>query len=398
MAFLYLNNKGVPQKRHSYSAGLDFDGCPYRYYLRRVVGWKESDLKAAFKFGRAFEESLQHHHDWGRGAVDDFIRRWSEHKENKELKYTKKEKDWDNLNKIGIDMIRLYEIIQPSLPIPVGGQSLFQREYEKEMYPDDPNYGEITVFGKIDIISYVDSQHPMLPKIDWKLEYGLRPLIVDIKTSGVNYHERPGSAAFDTQLCLYSFLTGIRTVALLWFTKVGFKMEKGSSVTLLKDTEVYKAGEEFVVAKVDGDTVWVVKNDFMLEQMNEAQGKKPDGKTDQTNLAKEKAFQWLKINGTAVPAADLTRQRLQFNSGLVSQEAALNAGRLAGNQIQQIVNSWKSNNWINKFSNRPGFGYFKDPYFQAFVENDTMFRDQNFKKSDDETLDDLFVEPEETKE
>ena len=367
------------------------------YYLRRVIGWKESDLIAAFKFGRAFEEAIQFHHDAGQGAVDDFIRRWSEHKENKELKYTKKEKDWDNLNKIGIDMVRLYEIRQPSLPIPIGGQSVFQREYEKEMYPDDPNYGGITIFGKIDIISYVDPTHPLLPKIDWKAEYGLwRPVVIDIKTSGVNYHERPGSAAFDTQLCLYSFLTGIRTVALLWFTKTGLKMEKGSSVTLLEDTGMWKAGEEVVVAKVDGDMVWIVKNDFMLDEMDKAQGKKADGKTDQTNAAKEKALQWLQINGSAVPSSDLTRQRLQFNSGLVSQEAALNAARLAGNQIQQIVNSWKSNNWINKFSNRPGFGYFKDPYFQAFVENDTMFRDQNFKKSEEETLDDLFADtPEE---
>src|ERR1035437_9595636 len=133
MGFLYINSKGVPQRRHSYSAGLDFDGCPFRYYLRRVVGWKESDLKAAFKFGRAFEESLQYYHDHnGAGAVEDFKQRWLVHKENLELKYTSKEKSWENLNKIGLEMVRLYEIRQQSLPIEMAATLSFQRDKEKK--------------------------------------------------------------------------------------------------------------------------------------------------------------------------------------------------------------------------------------------------------------------------
>lgn len=398
MGILYTNSKGIGQKRHSYSAGLDFDGCPYRYYLRRVVGWKESDLKAAFKFGRAFEESLQFFHDHnGEGVVEDFTQRWSLYKDDEKLTYTKKEKSWESLYKTGTEMLRLYKIRQPDLPIALGGRVSFQREYEKEMYPDDPNYGGITVFGKIDIISYADPTHPILPKFEWKPEYGVfRPLIIDIKTAGINYHESQGLAAFDPQLCLYSWLTGIRDVALLWFTKTGHKIEKGSSVTLLEDAGNFKAGQELVVAHITEEGVWVVLNDFVITLMEGAQGKKPDGKLDTTKAATERKILWLTDNAIRVPESFLTRQRMQFNVGRISQEMMNNAAQIAGNQIQQIVNSSKSNNWINKFSNRPGFGYTNDPYFRAFILKDEGFKRDYFTRSEEETVDDVFAEESET--
>jgi hypothetical protein len=393
MAHLYLNNRGEPQRRHSYSAGLDFDGCPYRYYLRRVIGWRESDLKAAFKFGRAFEESLQYFHDHnGEGFLEDFDNRWSVHKEEK-LTYTKKERDWDNLHKIGREMLRLYKIRQPSLPIPLGGRVAFQRDYEKEVYVDDPNYGGISVFGKIDIISYADLDDPNLPKLNWKPDGLYRPLIIDIKTAGVNYHENPGAAAFDPQLCLYSWLTGIRDVALLWFTKTGCRIEKGSSVTLLEDAGDFKAGQELVAALVVEDGIWVVLNDFVITLMEEAQGRKADGKLDTTKAATERKLAWLEANAIKVSESSLTRQRMQFNAGRISEEAANNAALAAGNQIQQIVNSFKSKTWINKFSNRPGFGYSNDPYFRAFLLKDEQFKKEYFTQAE-ENLDDLFAEPE----
>jgi hypothetical protein len=399
MAVLYVNPKGVAHRKHSYSAGRDFEN-PYRYYLRRVLGWRESDNRACFKFGRAFEEALQFHHDNnGQGAVDDFVKRWLVFQDVKDLKYTKKEKDWANLNKTGIEMLKLYVIKQPSLPIPLGGQSVFQREYEKEVYPGDVNYGEISMAGKIDIICYTDPEHPMLSKVNWKPEYGvLRPLIVDVKTAGINYHESQGEAAYDKQLCIYSWLTGIRDVSLLWFTKTGHRLEKGSSATLLEDAfgEGFKAGDEVVVAQVTEEGVWIVKNDYFLTVMEEAQGRKPDGKLDTTKAATERKTNWLTSNALRVPESYLTRQRLQFNAGRVSPESAENAGRIAGSQIQQIVNAWKSKTWVDKFDNRPGFGYSNDPYFQAFVKKDEAFKLENFKKSEDENFDDLFVDdPEE---
>src|ERR1035437_9305367 len=160
IAFLYINSKGQPHRRHSYSAGNDFDGCAYRYYLRRIVGWKPKDNRGSFLFGRAVEEAIQHHHEFnGEGAVEDFQRRWLIHKDA-EVTYTKTEQSWENLYYVGTDFIRLYVIRQPDLPIPLGGATVFQREYEKEVFPGDPNYGEILDAGKLDIVSYVLPDHP----------------------------------------------------------------------------------------------------------------------------------------------------------------------------------------------------------------------------------------------
>lgn len=393
MGLLYVSPNGTAWRKHSYSAGRDFDQSPYKYYLRRILGWRESDRKSAFKFGRAFEESIQFHHDNnGQGALEDFKSRWLVFKDDIELKYTVKEKNWENLNRIGSEMIRLYQIKQPTLPIPLGGGTVFQREYSKEVFPQDINYGEIEFAGKLDIVSYVQPDHPLLPKVNWKPEYGpLRPVIIDIKTSGVNYHERQGMASFDNQLRAYSWLTGIRTVALLWFTKTGHKLDKGSSVTVLEDARTFKAGDEAVVAQDTDAGVYLVTSDYFLTEMEAAQGRKADGKLDTTKAAGERKANWLEANATLVPGTFLTRQRLQFNAGIVTPDSAEDAGRIAGDQIVGIANSWKNKSWRNKFDSRPPFGDSNDSYFRAFCLDDTNFREQNFSKNDSD-LDDLFQE------
>lgn len=397
MAFLYINSKGIPHRKHSYSAGNTYDQSPSKYYLQKIEGWKEKDNRASFLFGRALEETIQFHHDNnGRGSVEDFQARWNAHKDKTDLTFTKTEKDWNNLFRVGTDMIKLYIIRQPNLPIPMGGNSVFQREYSKEVFPGDPNYGEIEDFGKLDVVCYVEPDHPMLAKIEWKQEYGIvRPLIVDIKTSAVYFPDNPGISAFDKQLRRYSWLSGIRDVSLLWFKKTNRTIQKGSSVTLLEGNDSFQAGKEAVVAKIIDDDVWIVRNDYMLEEMEKVQGKKPNGKIDQTNAAEERAFEWLKINGVVVPEHHLTKQRLQFNCGFVTIESANEAGQIAARQIVQIVNSWKNKSWPSTFGIRFPNDDRHDPYFRAFVLKDEMFKEEYFKKTDEETVEDLFFEPEE---
>lgn len=387
MAFLYISPKGTPWRKHSYSAGNDYDQSPYKYYLRRILGWRERENKARYLFGHALEESIQFHHEHdGQGALDDFIRRWSVHKDRTDLVYTKVERDWNTLLLDGLDMIKLYLIKQPELPIPLGGRAVFQREYKKEVYPNDPNYGEIEDAGKPDIISYSDPDHPMLSKLEWRPEYGAyRPVIVDIKTSGIDFPEQRGIAGFDKQLRRYSWLTGIRDVALLGFKKAGRTLRKGSSITLLESAGDFKAGDEGVIAKVDGLGVWIVKNDFQIEQMSKIQGEK-NGKVDQTNEAKERAFEWLKTYGVLVEASSVTRQRLQFISGFVTIESANEAGEIAGRQIVNIVNSWKTKSWPNTFGIRYPTDDRNDPYFRAFVLEDDMYKKQHFAKIDEDDL------------
>lgn len=397
MAFLYINSKGQPWRKHSYSAGTTYDQCPMKYYLQKVMGWREKDNKARFQLGKAFETAIQHYHENnGEGAIERFKREWETNKDNKELKYTKVEKDWATCLRAGTEAIKLYILRQPSLPIPIGGQTLFQREFAKEVFPNDPNYGEIEDAGKLDIIAYVAPDHPLLPRLDWKSEYGpFRPLIVDIKTSGVDFPDQYGLAAYDIQLRRYSWLSGIRDVALLVWVKKGHNLQKGSSVTLLEDAGMFKAGQEAVIAQVDDLEVILVANDFMIEEMEKAQGKKPDGKTDQTKVAKERRDVWLQQFGVKASIEIITKQRLQFNAGYVTIESANDAGLIAARQIVNIVNAFKSNQWENKFGIRYPSDDRSDPYFRAFVMGDEAFRNENFTKSDDAELDDLFADVEE---
>ena len=393
MAYLYVTTKGVPWRKHSYSAGNDFDQSPLKYYLRRIQGWKERDNKAAFKFGRALEEAIQFYHENnGSRGIETFVAKWAVHKDDKELKFSKTEKDWENLNRCGIDMMKLYIIKQPSLPIPMGSQSVFQREYAKEVYPGDPNYGEIEDAGKLDIVCYVDPNHPMLPKIAWKTEYGvLRPLIVDIKTGAKNFHESQGMARYDLQLRRYSWLSQIRDVAFLWFKKAGTTLNKGMTVTLLVDAGQFKAGQEVIVAQDTDEGVWIVGAPHFVTLMEEAQGRK-DGKLINTKDAQQRKAMWLVQNASLVPDFTVTRCRLQFNAARITAEEANAAGRVAGRQIQGIVNAWKTNTWDNTFGVRfPNDGT-KDPYFVAFVLDDTKYRDLNFIKADEGVLDDLFAD------
>ena len=404
MSFLYINSKGAKWRKHSYSAGTDFDLCPFKYFLRHVQGWKERDNKARLLFGKALELAVQfyHEHD-GQGAQDEFHRLWSIFKDRNDIAYTKTEKDWATLDADGDDLLRLYAIRQPSLPIPFQGKIIFQREVKKEVFPGDPNYGEIEDAGICDIICFVDPRHPKLPRIDWKPEYGmLRPLIVDMKTSGRPYPEEQGMAAFDEQLRRYSWLSGIHDVAFSVFVKCGRRLQKGSRVTLLADCGIFKAGDEAVIAKFDIEKSWIVTNDYMLDRMDEAQGEKKDKngnlKTNQTKEAKERAALWLGTNGTLVPNTALTRQRIQFNAGFVTTESQLDAGQACANQIVGIVNAWRTKKWPNKFGVRFPHDNRSDPYFQAFVLKDEVFRKENFVKADEETMEDLFADDSEAEE
>lgn len=394
MAFLYINSKGTAWRKHSYSAGNDYDSSPVKYFLRRVMGWKERDNKARLRFGRALEEAIQFHHENGFGGVENFLERWAKHEKDDTLIYTKTEKDWKQLNRIGYEMMKLYLIKQPKLPIPLGGRSLFQKEYSREVFPGDPNYGEIDDAGKIDIIAMNDPNHPMLPKVDWDSSKGiLRSLIVDIKTSGVDFPDIPGVAAFDKQLRRYAWLSGISDVAILWFKKCGPGLQKGSSATLLEDTgeEFFAAGDEVVVAANEDEGVYIVRDDFFIEQMSDYQGYS-NGRLDTSKAGKTRKSEWLEDNAVLVQPDVLTRQRIQFNVGRVTSESAEEAGMIAARQIIEIVNAWKNKKWPNTFGVRFPNDDTRDPYFRAFVLKDKMFKDQNFIQSDEASLNDLFTD------
>jgi hypothetical protein len=254
----------------------------------------------------------------------------------------------------------------------------------------------------------------MLPKLIWKPEYGpYRPLIVDIKTSGVDFPEAYGMAAYDVQLRRYSWHSGIRDAALLWFVKKSHTVEKGSKVSLLEDVGNFKAGQEVVVIYVQDVPkpkkptkkepnpgpeeppvpvgIYIVANESLVDQAEKAQGYR-EGTTDldTTNEAKDRKYAWIREYATRVERSQITKQRLQFNAGFITIESANDAGEIAGRQIINIVNAWLRKSYPNTFGVRYPHDDRSDPYFRAFVLNDQMYRDQNFIKTDEDTLADLF--------
>jgi hypothetical protein len=385
---LYVNSKGQPWRKHSYSAGNLWDNCQYFYYLQKVLGYKQKESYARFAFGRALEESIQFfcEHN-GLDSVDDFVRRWAIYKDNGEFSYTATEKNWATCNEIGRDMIRLLQVQIPKLPIYTNGRSIFQREYEREVFPGDKNYGGIFDAGRIDIISYAEPGHPMLPKIEWKSENGLyRPIVIDIKTAAQELAEQPGIVSFDAQLKRYSSLTGIKDVAMLWFVKKALGLKKGYNVTMLETTGSFLAGEEAVIAKLEDNFVWVVKTDFMVDEMDKV--KKQGKPEDEEQIA----HNWLNQHGAKVKLTDVTKQKLQFSSGVVSPAEAEDAGRTAARQIIEIVNACKTGVYTRNYGIRYPRDDRNNPYFRAFVLQDEMFKKQNFTKVDEESFDDLFKE------
>lgn len=394
MAFLYLRpSDGSPHHKHSYSAGIDFDTSPLKYKLKKIDGWREKDNKGSFKFGRALEQAMQFHcENGGVGGYAEFTRLWADFKDEKDITYTKTEKDWASLNRCGQELMLIFTIILPNLPIPLE-TSIWQREIEKEVFPGHPEFGGITHAGKLDILVKVDPNHPMLPKTSSDEACGLfRNLIIDIKTSALDFDERRGMCAFDSQLRNYSWLTGIRDVGFLWCKKAGHKIGKGRSVTLLTYSNKSKAGDEAVVAANAGaEQCWIVKNDIELERMEEAQGRSPAGKLLNNKESDARKDAWLQLNAELVDNEILSRQRIQFNAGIVTQQYADDAGAVVARQITGIVNCWKTGRWPNEFGVRFPKDSRKDSFFRAFVENDKMFREQNFSKSSSDTFDDLLV-------
>jgi hypothetical protein len=395
MAYLYISSQGDEITRHSYSAGLEFDQCPFKFFLKRILGWREKDTKASLMFGRALESAVEFYHTHeGKGAVEEFIRLWAKNKANDKLVYTDREDNWESLLRAGTEMLRLYAIRQPGLPIPMATR--FQREFVKEVFPLDDRLGGIEFYGKLDALPQCDPHHPLLPKVKWDESRGLfRPLIVDIKTSGIDFDQTDGIVAQDLQLRMYAWLTGIYDVSFLWFKKAGHGLRKATGVTLLEGAATLKsgftAGDEVVVAelvKENPGNVYIVKDDAAIEEMNNAQGRKASGDLDTTNAAKERKANWLVQNAILIEANKLTRQRLQFSSARVDPKSAEDAGHIAANQIARIVSAWESNKWTNTFGIRFPHDDRQDPFFKAFVLKDNVFRDAIFEQKNDEYFDD----------
>ena len=152
------------------------------------------------------------------------------------LVYTDQEKDWATVFTLGTEWARLFEVIQPTLPI---CHPKFQLQYRTELWPGDINYGELEFYGIVDILSTASDGSRM---------------IVDVKTAKSLLSVAPGMMALDGQLRKYAWVSGVPEVGFLNFVKCDpTSFRKGDTVTLLTKVLGWEPGTELTIAKYDKD-------------------------------------------------------------------------------------------------------------------------------------------------
>jgi hypothetical protein len=309
LAFLYKNLRGQEVTRYSYSSGQDF-ACPRFFYLRRIVGWREKQERAALKFGNAIEAALQLFHNKGLVMADEFVRIWDKLKDEK---FDYGESSWEEMREQGRQLSLLYPVALPELPIK---NPKFQLNYEKELYPG-------TYLGGINFTAYVDILS------EWN---ETDKLIIDVKTTGGQPPTAP--LRMDPQLRSYAWVTSIPNVAFLYFVRCGLDMKKGSKVTLLVNAPPFQAGGLATVFSVSSPengqkTVSVIDQEHYEKYSAAASGLK--GKA--LDAAKADYAQYV----VPVPEGAVTKQRMVFIQGTISEQERQETGEAIGKQVAEIV-------------------------------------------------------------
>ena len=349
MAHLYVNRKGFEVTRNSYSAGSEFRTCKRKYKLRRLEGWREKENKASREFGKCVESAIQFYHQSEKrtgNAVKEFVRLWQFFANDETLTYTDREGSWADLARMGEEMLTLYEIREPFLPM--GQSPRFQLNYVKEVFPnlvfaeDALDLSGIDESDFIDVTTEVPGTHPLLPKLDFPPE--TRPLVIDIKTSSTTLPDIAGIAALDPQLREYAWISGIRDVAFLWFVKSrSDSFKKGDRVSVLRHENSQGdhrwAGQEVRVLFADDEFVYTAKDaDFEAYSQDVAavKGKALDAK---------KATWATREDVRGFSPSLLTKCRIQFVAGTVLIDDLKDIGEEIGRTVHGIHEANTADYW-----------------------------------------------------
>jgi len=254
---LYKNSKGYDVVTGSYSSRDSFKFCARRFQLSRIDGWKQKEQRASALFGKYVEQGVQWYEESKReksSGVKKFVEEWEKVyalPNAKELTYTDVEVNWASLLRAGIELELLYEINAPRLPV---FRPQFQVEMRKKIFPGS-ELDVLTNVAYLDIISHPPINHPLLARVpglvvdvEASSENELpneRPLIIDIKTSGVSFEM--SLLSLDPQLIEYAWQSGIHDVAFLGLIKANHSISKRDRVTLLEAVEGIPAGTELFV-------------------------------------------------------------------------------------------------------------------------------------------------------
>ena len=343
LKILYTNAQNYPIYAHSHSGGGDWR-CPKKYYWKRIQGWQPRDERAALQFGKCIESAIQFFHqknfEPGSG-VDEFKILWWNHKEDSDITYTEKTGNWADHFRMGVEMLALYELERPKLPV---DNVQFNVTIKTELFPET-EYAGLKYTTILDMISEVNPDHPgyaLLPSIEGYI--GPRKLIIDIKTSANSYYVDPRLSALDDQLRDYAWASGIETAAFMVFVKNHSSVGVGDWVTILRGDD---AGKKYIVMDVSEDRLLVFPNKLLYEEFI---SRRDAFKGKGSKEAKEALLVEYFYKAKRFLRADVTKQKIQFLPAVISQEDMAEAREQAGKEAVEISDCSER----NSFPKKPG--------------------------------------------
>ena len=178
---------------YSYTQISQYVRCPRSYRYRYLDGWKEKDTRAAMVFGRCFETALAAYFR-GQDCTAVLFKEWEAYRDMP-LDYGKGD-SWDKLVHQGVHLLQLFAQ-QDRIRIRRPKKNL-QLKMIRPLPGEDQFVAYIDAIGEIDGTCHL---------IDWK-------------TTTSRYPEEPlGLLSLDPQLVCYSWISGIREVALVVFVR-----------------------------------------------------------------------------------------------------------------------------------------------------------------------------------
>jgi hypothetical protein len=167
--------------------------CPRSYRFRYLDGWREKETRAAMAFGRCFERALAAYFQ-GNDCTAALFKEWGAFRDTP-FAY-KKGESWDRLVHQGVHLLEMFareDRVRISHP-----EQNLQLKFVRSLP------------GKNEFVSYIDA----IGELDGK------QCLIDWKTTTSRYPEEPaGMLSLDPQMICYSWISGIREVALVVFVR-----------------------------------------------------------------------------------------------------------------------------------------------------------------------------------
>ena len=179
--------------QYSYSQLSHYLRCPRSYRYRYLDGWQEKDTRAAMIFGRCFEKALGGYFS-GEDSTAVLFKEWGVY-QDASLVYRKGD-SWGRMAHEGIHLLhKLAQDDRVHIPHP---EKNLQMKMTRELSHGNEFVAYIDAIGEVDGEKYL---------IDWK-------------TTTNRYTEEPqGLLSLDPQLTCYSWISGMRDMALVVFVR-----------------------------------------------------------------------------------------------------------------------------------------------------------------------------------